>query len=171
MDIQVAAEAGATTGMLSWPSGTACCALGRAGIRMHKREGYGATPAGLFPLRRLLYRADRLPRPTTFLEVRPIRPDDGWCDDPGDARYNLPVPLPYPARHELLWRDDGLYDLIVVLGHNDDPVRPGAGSAVFLHVAQPDYAATAGCVALAKGDLLTLLADCRPDDWLAISLM
>ncbi len=171
MDIQVAAAASATVGVLSWAGGWARCALGRAGIRADKQEGDGATPAGVFPLRRLLYRADRLTRPTTLLESAPIRPDDGWCDDPADLHYNRPVRLPYPARHEVLWREDRLYDLIVVLGHNDDPVVPGAGSAVFLHVAAEDDTPTAGCVALAKGDLLSLLAACRSGDRLAISLL
>jgi L,D-peptidoglycan transpeptidase YkuD (ErfK/YbiS/YcfS/YnhG family) len=124
----------------------------------------------VLPLRRLLYRADRLARPRTALESAPLRADDGWCDDPADANYNRPVRRPYPASHEALWRDDGLYDLIVVLGHNDDPVVAGAGSAVFLHVAPPLYGPTAGCVALAVDDLLTLLAACGPGDRLAISL-
>jgi L,D-peptidoglycan transpeptidase YkuD (ErfK/YbiS/YcfS/YnhG family) len=170
MDIRVVAAPGATTGVLSWDGTEMPCALGRAGIRPDKREGDGATPAGVFALRRLLYRADRLPAPRTFLESAPIHPDDGWCDDPADPRYNRPVRLPYPARHEALWRDDALYDLLVVLGYNDDPPVPGAGSAIFLHVATADYAPTAGCVALAQDDLLTLLTACRPGDRLAISL-
>ena len=171
MDIRVVATPGAKTGTLSWAGRQMHCALGRAGIRADKREGDGATPAGLFPLRRLLYRADWLLFPTTRLDAWPIRPDDGWCDDPADPRYNQPVRLPYAARHEVLWRDDRLYDLVVVLGHNDDPVVPGDGSAVFLHVATADYAPTAGCVALAEADLLALLAVCRPGDRLAISLL
>lgn len=170
MDVQVAAAAGASSGLLSWAGGEMRCALGRTGIRADKREGDGATPAGVFPLRRLLYRPDRLALPTTSLETLAIRPDDGWCDDPADPRYNRPVRLPYPARHEALWRDDRLYDLVVVLGHNDDPVVPGRGSAVFLHVAAADYAPTAGCVAVATGDLLDLLAACRPADRLAIGV-
>jgi L,D-peptidoglycan transpeptidase YkuD (ErfK/YbiS/YcfS/YnhG family) len=169
MDIQVVAAAAASTGLLSWPGGRVRCALGRSGIHTAKQEGDGATPAGCFPLRRLLYRADRLPLPQTLLQVAPIRPDDGWCDDPADPLYNRPVRLPYPGRHEKLWREDRLYDVIVVLGHNDEPVIAGAGSAVFLHVAGPDYAPTAGCVALAVDDLLALLIVCQPGDRLEIS--
>jgi L,D-peptidoglycan transpeptidase YkuD (ErfK/YbiS/YcfS/YnhG family) len=92
-----------------------------------------------------------------------------WCDAPDDPAYNRPVTLPYPASAERLWRDDGVYDLIVVLGHNDDPVIAGAGSAIFLHLARPDYAPTQGCVALAAGDLEALLRVARPGDVLVIS--
>jgi L,D-peptidoglycan transpeptidase YkuD (ErfK/YbiS/YcfS/YnhG family) len=145
-------------GTLAWRGETYACALGPAGIIKNKREGDKATPAGVFPLRRALYRPDRLDPPATGLPVAPIRPDDGWCDDPADAFYNRPVKRPYPASSEALWRDDALYDVIVVLGHNDDPVVPGAGSAVFLHIAKPDYGPTEGCVALAKRDLLEILA-------------
>ena len=133
-------------------------AIGRGGIREHKQEGDGATPAGLLPLRRLLYRADRIPLPAAAVAREPIGPDDGWCDDPADSGYNRPRRLPHAASHEALWRQDGLYDIVGVLGWNDAPVRPGQGSAIFLHVARPDYAPTDGCVALALPDLRWLLA-------------
>src|SRR5215831_7281675 len=94
------------------------CAVGRGGVRNDKREGDGATPDGAFPLRRALYRADRLPAPICVLPAAPLAPDDGWCDDSADSAYNRTVKLPYGGRHERLWRDDGLYDVIVVIGHN-----------------------------------------------------
>jgi L,D-peptidoglycan transpeptidase YkuD (ErfK/YbiS/YcfS/YnhG family) len=165
MDIQVSAQH-----ILSWPGGSFRCALGRGGIRADKREGDGATPVGCFALRRVLYRPDRLVEvPRTGLPVAPIAPKDGWCDDAGDPAYNRPVTLPYAASHEEMWRADGLYDVVVVLGHNDDPVVPGQGSAVFLHVAKPDYEPTAGCVALHLGDLLALLCCCAPGDRLCVT--
>ena len=137
------------------------CALGHGGVRGDKREGDGATPVGSFPLRRLLYRRDRLAEaPATALPSTAIARDDGWCDDPVDPAYNRPVRLPHAASHERLWREDGLYDVLVVLGHNDDPPVPGLGSAIFLHVARGDYGPTEGCVALALDDLLELLSDC-----------
>ncbi len=139
------------------------CAIGRGGVVREKREGDGGTPVGVWPMRRLLYRPDRLDGPpATGLPVRAIDPTDGWCDDPADPNYNRPVALPYPASHETLWREDHLYDLIVVLGHNDDPPVPGAGSAIFLHVAHPDYEPTAGCLALARDDLLSALPHFTP---------
>jgi len=134
------------------------CATGRGGLRADKREGDGATPRALLPLRRVLYRADRGPAPACAVPVEPLGPADGWCDDPADAAYNRPVTLPHPARHEALWRDDAVYDVIGVLGWNDAPAERGRGSAIFLHVARPDHAPTEGCVALALPDLRAALA-------------
>jgi L,D-peptidoglycan transpeptidase YkuD (ErfK/YbiS/YcfS/YnhG family) len=147
------------------------CALGPAGVvpAQVKREGDGATPAGAWPLRRVLYRPDRRSAPATMLAVQSISPSDGWCDAADDPAYNRPVQLPYPASAERLWREDGIYDLVVVLGHNDDPVTPGAGSAIFLHLAKPDFPPTQGCVALARQDLETLLRLARPGDVLLVS--
>lgn len=144
------------------------CALGPAGIVDEKREGDGGTPAGRFPLRRVLYRADRMELPETGLPTAALRRSDGWCDAPGDPNYNRLVSLPYPASHERLWRDDAVYDIIVILGHNDDPPVPGRGSAIFLHVARPGYTDTEGCVALALEDLKTVLAACGPGDHLTV---
>jgi L,D-peptidoglycan transpeptidase YkuD (ErfK/YbiS/YcfS/YnhG family) len=145
------------------------CAFGRGGAlpARDKREGDGATPLGTWPIRRLLYRPDR-GLPHTALEAAPIQPDDGWCDDPGDTAYNRPVRLPYPASAEAMWRDDHLYDLVLVLGHNDDPPVAPMGSAIFLHLAKPDYAPTEGCVAVARADMEALLGEVRPGDRLRI---
>ena len=133
------------------------CAIGRGGYANAKQEGDGATPVGLWPVREAFYRPDRIDRPATGLPARPIAPRDGWCDAPGDPQYNRPVTLPYAASHEKMWRDDHLYDLVVVLGYNDDPPVPGKGSAIFMHVARPDYGPTEGCVALAMPDLLSVV--------------
>jgi L,D-peptidoglycan transpeptidase YkuD (ErfK/YbiS/YcfS/YnhG family) len=133
-------------------------ALGRGGVRTHKEESDGATPAGLLPLRRVLYRADRLAPPVCAVPVEPIAPNDGWCDDPAHPDYNRFIRLPHEARHETMWRGDAVYDIIGVLGWNDAPVQRGRGSAIFLHVARPDYAPTEGCVALALPDLRRILA-------------
>jgi L,D-peptidoglycan transpeptidase YkuD (ErfK/YbiS/YcfS/YnhG family) len=133
-------------------------ALGRGGVRADKQEGDGATPAGLLPLRRVLYRADREPPPRAAIPREPIAPNDGWCDDPGHPDYNRMVRLPHPAHCEELWRRDEVYDIVGVLGWNDQPVQRGRGSAIFLHVARPDLAPTEGCVAAARADLRALLA-------------
>ena len=170
MEIEVTPAEPPASGRLAWPKGGARCALGRTGVAQEKREGDGATPAGLLPLRSVLYRPDREAPPATRLIVRPIAPEDGWCDDPLLPEYNRLVRRPFPGRHEILWRADGLYDLVVLLGWNDDPPVPGLGSAIFLHVAAADYAPTQGCVALARADLLRLLADCGPGDRLIVNL-
>lgn len=167
MDIRVEAG-GWAEGWIAWPGGRVRCVLGRGGVRIDKREGDGATPAGAFPLRRVLYRPDRLEPPRTGLPLQTIEGTDGWSDDPADPLYNRPVARPHSYSHEALWRDDGLYDVVVVIGHNDAPVVPGLGSAVFIHVAKPGYAPTAGCVALALPDLLALLRDCAPGDRLVV---
>lgn len=133
-------------------------ALGRGGVRAEKTEGDGATPVGLLPLRRVLYRADRGPPPACAVPVEPLAPDDGWCDDPAHPDYNRMVRRPHPARGEALWREDQVYDLIGVLGWNDSPVVSGRGSAIFLHVARADFAPTDGCIALLPADLRTALA-------------
>jgi len=148
------------------------CALGRSGVRpaAAKREGDGATPAGIWPIRRLLFRPDAGPAPRTRLAATPIQPNDGWCDDPGDVLYNQQVSLPHTASAETLWRSDRLYDRVVVLGYNDDPIIAGAGSAIFLHLAKPDYGATEGCVALADADMTTLLGLAAPGDAIRIDL-
>ncbi|MEQ8709516.1 MAG: L,D-transpeptidase family protein [Rhodospirillales bacterium] len=147
-------------GVIDSVAGSFACALGRGGVTTAKKEGDGATPAGIWPLRRLLVRTDRIaPQDiVTGLPVVPIDRQDGWCDDPVHAAYNRPVRLPFAAGHEVMWRDDHLYDLVVVLGHNDAPSVPGCGSAIFMHLARPDYGPTEGCVALARADLLAVLA-------------
>jgi L,D-peptidoglycan transpeptidase YkuD (ErfK/YbiS/YcfS/YnhG family) len=135
------------------------CALGVNGIidADKKLEGDGKTPAGCWKLRYVMYRSDRRPSPRTKLPVTPLSFSDGWCDDPGHPSYNCPVQLPFAASHEKLWRDDGVYNIIVVLGHNDAPPVPGKGSAIFMHIARPDYRGTEGCVALSEPDLETIL--------------
>jgi L,D-peptidoglycan transpeptidase YkuD (ErfK/YbiS/YcfS/YnhG family) len=145
------------------------CVTGRGGISVRKREGDGATPAGRFAFRRVFFRPDRMAAPATVLPISPIAETSGWCDDPRDAAYNRLVTLPYAAHHERLWRDDGLYDVLVVVGYNDNPVLPGAGSAIFVHVAPPDFGATEGCVAFARDDLLEVLAGAGADTCLEIT--
>jgi L,D-peptidoglycan transpeptidase YkuD (ErfK/YbiS/YcfS/YnhG family) len=159
------------TGRLRLQSREVWCALGRGGVRSaaDKREGDGATPAGLWPLRKVLWRPDKLAAPAGGLPAQAIEPHDGWCDAPADPAYNCPVRLPYPASAEPMWRKDDLYDLVVVLGHNDSPVVPGAGSAIFMHVALPDYAPTEGCIALALADLVELVRGAKPGDALRVA--
>jgi L,D-peptidoglycan transpeptidase YkuD (ErfK/YbiS/YcfS/YnhG family) len=137
-------------------------ALGRGGIRANKREGDGGTPRGTFRLRRLWWRADRAPRPRTRLPVRPIRTEDGWCEDPHDRRYNRPIRLASGEPGDRLRRADHLYDFIIELDHNTRPRIAGRGSAVFVHAARTGFAPTAGCVALKTDALRRLIARLGP---------
>ncbi|MFN8759422.1 MAG: L,D-transpeptidase [Tagaea sp.] len=140
------------------------CAVGRGGIvaGARKREGDGATPAGRLALRTGFYRADRV-LASSPLPFRPIEADMWWDDDPASPAYNT-LRAHAPAAHpERLWRADGVYDWIVPLGWNDRPPIPGRGSAIFLHVARPDFAPTAGCVAIAADDWPALLPALTPE--------
>lgn len=133
------------------------CASGRGGVVSDKIEGDGGTPVGTFPLRQVFYRPDRVLRPATTLPVIALQSDMGWCDDSDDPLYNQQVVLPYPARHEELWRQDHVYDIILVIGYNDDPAIPGKGSAIFIHLARENYLLTEGCLAFTLEDLQEIL--------------
>jgi len=137
-------------------------ALGRGGIKANKREGDGATPRGIFRLKRLWWRAGRHPRPPTLLPVKRINPDDGWCEDPSDRHYNQRIKVPPKSKADRLTRLDNLYDFLIELDHNTRPRIAGRGSAVFIHVARPGFQPTAGCVALDINSLRRLLARVGP---------
>lgn len=145
------------------------CALGRSGLTRAKREGDGATPRGVFRTRAAVFRADRVPRPSSGLGLRRTRKDDGWCDDVRDRRYNRPLRLPAAGvGAETMWRADGLYDLVVDLDYNRGPIRRGRGSAIFLHAAREGFGPTEGCVALRRADLVRLLRRVGPNTRLVI---
>jgi L,D-peptidoglycan transpeptidase YkuD (ErfK/YbiS/YcfS/YnhG family) len=155
-------------GRLIWSGGSAMAAVGRAGVRANKTEGDGATPSGCYPLVIALYRRDRIKLPPSGLPMRPLAPNDAWVDDPADAKYNRLVTLPYPARTEQMWRDDGIYDLVIVIGYNTEPIVPGAGSAIFLHIARANFSATEGCIAVKKEVLVGLMALLGPGSTITI---
>ncbi len=156
-------------GTARWGASHFRCALGSNGVSTEKREGDGATPEGVFPLRRVLYRADRLVKPETLLPVAAIQPEDGWCDASEHTDYNRPVTFPFEASAEHLWREDFLYDLLLIPGFNDTPTAPGKGSAIFIHVAKAGYEPTEGCVAFALKDLQTILSEADAGSALRIS--
>lgn len=149
----------------SWP-----CAIGKNGVTADKYEGDHCSPAGTYPLRSVFYRPDKMKKPDCALPVHEISQTDGWCDDPHHADYNRQISLPFAASHETLWREDNLYDLVVVIGHNDAPPVPGQGSCIFMHVAKPGYDGTEGCVALKKEDLLDLLKKIEKQTRISIQL-
>lgn len=158
----------ATTGLLRMGASNFACSLGRSGRKHLKREGDGASPVGAWRLRRVFYRADRLPPPRTGLPVQPLRPDDGWCETVGDRNYNRLVKMPYAASHEAMTREDHLYDIVVELSHNERPRVQGHGSAVFFHLRQPDGGPTAGCIAVSLRDMCIILSRCGPDTRIVI---
>jgi L,D-peptidoglycan transpeptidase YkuD (ErfK/YbiS/YcfS/YnhG family) len=132
------------------------CALGPAGIVRDKREGDGATPAGRFRLLWGYYRPDRRHPPASAVALQPMRPDQGWCEDPTSGRYNRPVRLPASDCTDRMRRDDALYDLVFVLDHNFTRRSKGRGSAIFFHLARPGLTPTAGCVAISAADMRKL---------------
>jgi len=170
--IRVAVRPGRRSqGILTAAHRTIPVVLGRGGIRLAKREGDGATPAGRFRPLRLWWRPDRGPRPKTVLPVRRIGPDVAWCEDPADRRYNRPFRRSANEPGDRLWRHDRLYDLVVEIDHNTRPRVAGRGSAVFLHVARPDRGPTAGCVALRVRDLAWLVSRLGPKSRIIIHLL
>lgn len=163
-------------GLLKLGSKIYPCALGKKGISSAKKEGDDKSPVGSFRLRSVYYRYDKLSKPIySKVPMLALLQEDGWCDDPEDKEYNKSVMLPYHASAESLWREDGLYDVLVVMGYNDEPVNPGKGSAIFMHVARNlddnDYQGTEGCVALNKDDLLEILPVLTSDTSLKIQMI
>lgn len=172
-DLIVTADGpGLATGRLEYAGKTFPCTLGRAGIvaAATKTEGDGATPAGTWPLREVYYRADRLPAPKTALPVLPLAPDFGWCEMPDHPDYNKRVSLPHPAATDRMTRDDHLYDIVVVVGYNDNPVIPGKGSAIFIHLPRLDFSATAGCVGVKLEHLTEILLGLGPHSRITIRM-
>jgi L,D-peptidoglycan transpeptidase YkuD (ErfK/YbiS/YcfS/YnhG family) len=143
-------------------------AIGKTGVTAVKAEGDHASPIGNYALRAVYYRADKIQKPTTSLPVHIIQKTDGWCDDPAHPLYNRKISTPFDASHETLWRDDDVYDLVVILGHNDNPPMPGKGSCIFMHVARENYEGTEGCVALSLPDLQDLLGRVAPNTQISI---
>ncbi len=139
------------------------CALGKKGVTRDKKEGDLATPVGCFLIREVFYRKDRLGEQTFSFKTNVISENDAWCDDVDNKRYNKHIILAdSEVSNEKLWREDDVYDVVAVLGHNDNPPVPGKGSAIFMHVACEGYIKTAGCIALSQKDLLEVLKSADP---------
>lgn len=132
------------------------CALGSGGITLRKREGDGATPLSAMRLLGGYFRRGQF-QISTRLPLRPLTPDLGWCELPGDRNYNRPVRMPYAASHERMLRDDHLYDACIVLDWNIRPRRRGRGSAIFFHLARPGFTPTRGCIAVSRRVMARLL--------------
>lgn len=144
------------------------CAIGPAGFSARKREGDGATPLGRFALLGGFFRADRLRVEGSSIKLRPLRKNDGWCDAPGHASYNRPVRLPFAASHEPMWREDGVYEVVILLSHNQRPRIQNGGSAIFFHLARDGFPPTAGCIAISLADMRRLLPRLARNCWMRI---
>ena len=133
------------------------CALGKAGIKKKRKEGDNITPEGTFKIIRVYYRRDKIKNISTLIKKKKIKKKIGWCDDPVSNSYNKEIKLPSKFSHEKLYRKDNLYDLILVLNYNINPIIKNKGSAIFIHIAKKNYEPTAGCIALKKRDFVQLL--------------
>ena len=133
------------------------CSLGKNGIKKKIKEGDNITPRGIFRIKKLYYRADRIKRITTSIKKIKIKKNTGWCDDFKSASYNKEIKLPSKFGHEKLYRNDHLYDLVVVINYNTNPIIKKKGSAIFIHISKNNYQTTSGCIALKKSDLIKIL--------------
>jgi L,D-peptidoglycan transpeptidase YkuD (ErfK/YbiS/YcfS/YnhG family) len=139
------------------------CAIGKRGIGKKKKEGDLITPIGLFKIRFLLYRKDRNIRLITNLKKYVIKRNMGWCDDPKTKKYNKLITTPFKYSYEKLYKKENIYDLILVLNYNMNPVKKNRGSAIFIHIAKNNYSNTAGCIAIKKNHFLKILKDIKSD--------
>ena len=137
------------------------CAVGKRGIKKKLKEGDLITPTGRFNIKLILYREDRIKKLNTSLRKLAIKKDMGWCDDPDSNKYNKLITLPFKYSHERLFRKDRIYDIILVLNYNMNPIKKNKGSAIFIHVAKNNFKPTQGCIALKKHELLKITKDLR----------
>ena len=144
------------------------CAIGKRGIGYKKKEGDLITPIGLFKIKYILYRKDRV-KISTKLKKRVIKKNMGWCDDPKSNRYNELIKLPYDYNHEKLYKNENIYDIVLVLNYNMSPVKKNKGSAIFIHVAKNNFKRTEGCVAIKKQSLIKLVKKISPNTKIKIS--
>jgi L,D-peptidoglycan transpeptidase YkuD (ErfK/YbiS/YcfS/YnhG family) len=149
------------TGYLKYKNFKFRCSLGKGGIKKKVKEGDNITPKGIFKITKVYYRADRIKKIKTSIKIIKIKRNMGWCDDSKSKYYNKQIKLPTNYTHEKLYRNDNLYDLIVVLNYNSNPVIKNKGSAIFIHIARSSYKKTKGCIALKKGDLIKLISQIK----------
>ena len=140
------------------------CSLGKNGVTKNKVEGDKCTPSGIYRLKQVFYRADRIKEFTTNIKKIKIKKNMGWCDDSSSKRYNQLIRVPTKFSHEKLYRKDGIYDIIVVLNYNMNPVIKKKGSAIFMHIAKKNYSKTLGCIGLKKNDLLEILSKVKKNN-------
>lgn len=133
------------------------CALGKAGIGKKNIEGDNITPKGTYRIIQIYYRKDRVKKISSSFKLNKITKSMGWCDDPSSKKYNRLIRLPTKYSHEKLYQKNNIYDLLLVIDYNMNPVVINKGSAIFIHVAKKNYKPTAGCISLKKRDILKLI--------------
>ena len=133
------------------------CALGKAGIGKKNIEGDNITPKGTYRIIQIYYRKDRVKKISSSFKLNKITKSMGWCDDPSSKKYNQLIRLPTKCSHEKLYQKNNIYDLLLVIDYNMNPVVINKGSAIFIHVAKKNYKPTAGCISLKKRDILKLI--------------
>ena len=144
------------------------CAIGKKGIGYKRKEGDLITPKGLFKIKYILYRKDRV-KISTILNKKVLKKNMGWCDDPKSNQYNKLIKLPFAYNHEKLFKKENIYDIILVLNYNMNPVKKNKGSAIFIHVARNNFKKTEGCVAIKKLNLIKLIKKLNPNTKIIIS--
>ena len=145
------------------------CALGKAGVKKKTMEGDNITPKGIFKIIKIYYRPDKIKKIKTLIKKIKIKKNMGWCDDPNSRFYNKLINLPTKYSHEKLYRNDGLYDLIVVLSYNTNPIIKNKGSAIFMHIANNSYKKTKGCIALKKEHLIKIISKIKKNTKIKIN--
>jgi L,D-peptidoglycan transpeptidase YkuD (ErfK/YbiS/YcfS/YnhG family) len=133
------------------------CAVGKRGITVKKREGDNKTPAGLFKFKSIFYRKDRIRKIKTRLKKTIIKKNMGWCDDSNSKFYNKLINFPFNFKAEKFWLNENIYDVIIIINYNVEPIIKKRGSAIFLHIAKKNYKPTRGCIAISKKDMFVLI--------------
>ena len=156
------------SGYLNYKNFKFRCALGKNGIKKKVKEGDFITPKGKYKLIKIYYRADRIKKINSPLKKIKLKKNMGWCDDVNSKYYNKQIKINDKISHERLYRKDSLYDILVVLNYNLNPIIRGKGSAIFLHVAKKNYSKTQGCIALKRNELLNLVSKIRKNTQIKI---
>ena len=145
------------------------CSVGKAGIKNKIKEGDNITPKGIYKILKIYYRKDRIKKISSKFKLNEIKKNLGWCDDPKSKKYNQLVYLPSEYSCEKLYRKDNIYDLILVLNYNINPIIKNKGSAIFIHVGKKNYEKTAGCIALKKIHLIRLIQEINKKTQISIN--
>ena len=132
------------------------CSIGASGFTEKKIEGDKKTPKGIFSIEHLYVRKDRIKQIHSKLKIISIKKNMGWCDDVLSKKYNKLIKIKKNIRHEMLYRKDSKYDLLIPIKYNYNEPQKGLGSCIFIHLTK-DYKPTKGCIALKKKDFFIML--------------